>query len=82
MKQQLDKPNGESSHDTKGNLNDEKALKSWLQNTPVYLQLQCFDTVENTTVSSELRNKRWSTEVTARDRIFLEKLGIQTTWIV
>lgn len=79
LKQLLGKPNGESSHDTKGNLDDEKALKSWLQNTPVYLQLQWFDTVEKTTVSSELRNKRWSTEVTARDRMFLEKLGIQTT---
>lgn len=79
LKQLLGKPNGESSHDTKGNLDDEKALKSWLQNTPVYLQLQWFDTVENTTVSSELRNKRWSTEVTTRDSMFLEKLGIQTT---
>ena len=79
LKQLLGKPNGESSHDTKGNLDDEKALKSWLQNTPVYLQLQWFDTVENTTVSSELRNKRWSTVVTARDSMFLEKLGIQTT---
>ena len=79
LKQLLGKPNGESSHDTKGNFDDEKALKSWLQNTPVYLQLQWFDTVENTTVSSELRNKRWSTEVTARDSMFLEKLGIQTT---
>lgn len=79
LKQLLGKPNGEAIHDTKGNLDDEKSLKSWLQNTPIYLQLQWFDTVENTSVSSELRNKRWSTEVTARDNMFLEKLGIQTT---
>lgn len=79
LKQLLGKPNGEAGHDTKGNLDDEKALKSWLQNTPIYLQLQWFDTVENTSVSSELRNKRWSTEVTARDSLFLEKLGIQIT---
>lgn len=79
LKQLLGKPNGEAIHDTKGNLDDEKSLKSWLQNTPIYLQLQWFDTVENTSVSCELRNKRWSTEVTARDNMFLEKLGIQTT---
>lgn len=79
LKQILGKPNGDADHDTKGSLNDEKALKSWLENTPVYLQLQWFDTVENTTVSSELRNRRWSTEVTARDRMFLNKLGILTT---
>lgn len=46
------------------------------QNTPIYLQLQWFDTVESTKVSSELRNKRWSTEITARDKMFLNKLGI------
>ncbi len=79
LKQLLGEPNGDASHDTKGNLNGEKELKSWLQNTPIYLQLQWFDVVENTTVSSELRNKRWSTEITARDSMFLKKLGIQTT---
>ena len=79
LKQLLGEPNGDANHDTKENLDDEKALKSWLQNTPIYLQLQWFDTVENTTVSSELRNKRWSTEVTARDNMFLDKLGILTT---
>lgn len=79
LKQLLGEPNGDTNHDTKGNLDDEKALKSWLENTPIYLQLQWFDTVENTTVSSELHNKRWSTEVTARDSMFLDKLGIQTT---
>lgn len=79
LKQLLGEPNGDASHDTKENLDDEKALRSWLQNTPIYLQLQWFDTVETTTVSSELRNKRWSTEVTARDTMFLDKLGILTT---
>ncbi len=76
LRQFLGKPNGEPSHDTKDNLDDEKALETWLANTPIYLQLQWFDTVECTKVSSELRNKRWSTEITARDRMFLDKLGI------
>lgn len=76
LRQLLGKPNGEPPHDTKGNLDDEKALGTWLANTPIYLQLQWFDTVESTKVSSELRNKRWSTEIIARDKMFLDKLGI------
>ena len=49
---------------------------SWMENTPVYLQLQWFDTVEEVKVSSELRNNRWNTEITARDALYLEKLGM------
>lgn len=76
LKQLLGEPNGDVSHDTKKNLEVEKRLKSWLQNMPIYLQLQWFDTVENTKVSSELRNKRWSSEIIARDKLYLDKLGI------
>ncbi len=76
LRQLLGKPNGDPSHDKKGTLDDEKALGAWLANTPVYLQLQWFDTVECTKVSSELRNRRWSSEITARDKLFLEKLGM------
>ena len=47
-----------------------------MENTPVYLQLQWFDTVEEVKVSSELRNNRWNTEITARDALYLEKLGM------
>ena len=49
---------------------------SWMENMPVYLQLQWFDTVEEVKVSSELRNNRWNTEITARDALYLEKLGM------
>lgn len=55
----------------------EEKLLSWMENTPVYLQLQWFDT-EEVKISSELRNKRWNTEVTARDTLYLEKLGMST----
>ncbi len=44
--------------------------------TPAYLQLQWFDTVEEVKISSELRSKRWNTEVTERDRLYLAKLGM------
>jgi len=28
-------------------------------------------------VSSKLTSKRWTTEITSRDRLFLERLGIE-----
>lgn len=56
---------------------DKKKLLSWLRNQPVYLTLQWFDAVEETTVSSPLRSKRWTTEITERDQLFLEKLGVE-----
>ena len=38
-------------------LEAERKLKAWMENTPFYLQLQWFDTVENVKVSSILINK-------------------------
>ena len=61
---------------TQRELEIEDKLKSWMNNTPVYLQLQWFDTVEEVKISSELRSKRWNTEVTERDRLYLTKLGM------
>lgn len=76
LKLTLGKENGDGRHDTKTVLDDEKKLKSWLCNTPLYLQLQWFDTVESVDVSVKLKNKRWTTEITARDALYLEKLGV------
>ena len=56
--------------------NDEEGLRNWMENTPLYLQLQWFDTVEEVRISSELHNKRWNTETTERDRLYLKKLGM------
>ena len=64
---------------TQRELEVEDKLKSWMNNTPVYLQLQWFDTVEEVKISSELRSKRWNTEVTERDRLYLTKLGMDPT---
>ena len=64
---------------TQHELEVEDKLKSWMNNTPVYLQLQWFDTVEEVKISSELRSKRWNTEVTERDRLYLSKLGVDQT---
>jgi len=76
LKESLAKPNGNPKHDSKENLELEKKLNAWLGNTPIYLILQWFDTVESFKVSSSLHSMRWNTEVTARDRMLLEKLGI------
>ena len=54
----------------------KKKLLSWMKNTPVYLMLQWYDAVEEVKVSTKLLSKRWTTEITARDRLFLERLGV------
>ena len=76
LKSSLGIENGDTAHDKKENLKAENKLKSWLNNTPIYLQLQWFDTVEAVDVSVKLKRKRWTTEVTSRDAMYLEKLGV------
>lgn len=61
---------------TKKIIEAEEKLRNWMENTPLYLQLQWFDAIEEVKVSSELHAKRWSTEITSRDRLYLEKLGV------
>ena len=79
VKMTLGIENGDGKHDTKAVLEAERKLKSWMENTPIYLQLQWFDTVENVKVSSILTSKRWTTEITSRDALYLEKLGVKLT---
>ena len=59
-------------------LKTTKKLNSWVNNTPLYLQLQWFDAVESVEISSKLRNRRWNTEVTACDALYLQKIGLTT----
>ena len=76
LKSTLGEKTGNPQHDTQDNLNKELGLKSWLNNTPLYLQLQWFDTVDSVNVSVKLKNRRWTSAITARDNLYLEKLGI------
>jgi hypothetical protein len=76
MKKTLGEKNGNPDHDAAANIKLEKKLKAWLENSPIYIVLQWFDTVEGVKVSSKLISKRWTTEITSRDKIFLEKLGV------
>lgn len=66
----------DADHDNNKKIKDELKLKLWMSNTPLYLQLQWFDTVESINVSTKLKNKRWTTEITSRDAIYLDKLGV------
>jgi len=76
IKESLGDKTGDKKHDTKETIKKELDLKTWLNNTPLYLQLQWFDTVESVDVSVKLKNKRWTTSITMRDALFLEKLGV------
>ena len=58
-------------------LKTAKKLKAWINNTPLYLQLQWFDTIEQVEISSKLHNRRWNTETTACDNLYLQKIGIE-----
>jgi transposase len=75
MKKLLGVKNGDSVHDVAENLALEIKLKNWLENSPIYLVLQWFNTVDEVKVSSKLHSKRWTTEITLRDKMFLEKMG-------
>ena len=76
IKRHLTKANGDPVHDLKKNLELEARLKTWMDNKPVYLMLQWFDTVEKVGVSSKLLSRRWTTEITQRDGLFLDRLGV------
>lgn len=78
MKASLGVPNGDHDHDLKQNLDLEKKLKSWLENTPIYRQLQWFDAIEGVEISTALHSKRWTTEITKRDGLYLKKLGFKS----
>ena len=76
MKDALGVKNGDPVHDAAANIKLENKLRYWLDDSPIYIVLQWFDTVEGVNVSSKLTSKRWTTEITSRDRLFLEKMGV------
>ena len=76
MKMSLGVKNGNPEHDASANIKLEVKLRAWLEESPIYLILQWFDTVEGVKVSTKLISKRWTTEIISRDKLFLEKLGV------
>ena len=81
IKSGLGKDNDDSVQKSKQQIKLEKKLLSWLENTPIYLQLQWFDVIEGVKISSKLKSVRWATETTAVDNLYLEKLGMSTEMI-
>ena len=77
MKSKLGISNGDSAHDTKDNLDKEKALKNWLKKRSMYRILKWFDAYETVEVSSEIQKRRWNSESIERDRLFLKLLGME-----
>ena len=76
MKDELGKKTGDPKHDTKKQFELELSLKKWLVDTSFSNVLRWFDAYETTTVSSAVANRRWNSETTKRDRLFLERLGM------
>jgi hypothetical protein len=58
MKKFLGIKNGDPDRDESTNQSLEKKLKSWLNNSPIYLVLQWFDTVDCVKISSKARLKK------------------------
>jgi len=54
----------------------EKKLDKWLGQRSLTQILDWFDCIETTSVRTAMGNYRWSTESVARDRLFLEYLGV------
>ena len=77
MKIELGKNSGDPKHDTKANIALELNLKKWLIDTSFANVLRWFDAYETTEVSTAVSKRIWNIETTKRDRLFLEKLGMQ-----
>lgn len=54
----------------------ERKLDKWLEQRSLAQILDWFDCIETTIVQTVMSNYRWSTESIARDRLFLERLGL------
>jgi len=54
----------------------EKKLDKWLEQRSLAQILDWFDCIETTNVQTAMGSYRWSTESIARDRLFLEYLGV------
>ncbi len=54
----------------------KQKLLTWLSGMSSVELLGWFDAIEETEVSTQIKTMRWSTEVLERDKMFLERLGV------
>ncbi len=78
MKDTLGKENGDPKHDLKSNLAKEKALLKWINETSLHRILLHFDSYQTVQVRQGGKLKSWTGEMTALDRLFIEKLREKT----
>ena len=73
VKDMLGKEDGKK---TARRLELEKSLLNWLKQRSLAQIFDWFDCLEETTVKTDAGVRRWTTESVARDRLFLELLGV------
>ena len=78
MKDTLGKENSDPKHDLKSNLNKEKLLLKWINETSLHRILLHFDSYQTVQVRQGGKLKSWTGEMTALDRLFIEKLREKT----
>ena len=54
----------------------KQKLLTWLNKQSLYSLIAWFDAIEETNVSSQIKSRRWNTEVLERDHMFLTMLGV------
>lgn len=69
-------PGKDDEQKTEKRLNLETKLLNWLRQRSQALIFDWFDCLEETTVKTPTETRRWATESVARDRLFLELLGV------
>lgn len=78
MKTTLAMPNGDIEHDQKANIKKERKLKNWIERTSLHNILQWYDAVEYTRATNNDKAVEWVTQMTERDRMFIDKLGMNS----
>ena len=63
-------------HNQKPIAGKKQKLLTWLNKQSLYSLIAWFDAIEETNVSSQIKSRRWNTEVLERDHMFLSMLGV------
>jgi len=77
MKSELGVCNGDSKHDSVENLKLENSLKDWIRASSSDRILQTFQATELLCVSDKAHTYQPGKPITARNRLFLERLGVR-----
>ena len=79
IKQSLRNDINQSKRENRGKVpaGKKQKLLTWLNSMSLQDILSWFDAIEMTEVSSQIKARRWNTEVLERDKIFLQMLGVE-----